>query len=105
LNPLNCLDKFNVTFLKNIGIVLLYKLFDINGNEKESLFYHQHAVELIAENQFILYDNDYLNTTRENPEVGTPRLIIIEIDESTMEAHEIWSYTAPAEYYAPPETC
>ena len=77
------------------------KMFDKHGNEKQSLFYHGHAVEVIAKNRFIIHDNDYFNTSRDNPEelVGIPRMIEVVINEETMTMNETWSWAAPAEYF------
>jgi hypothetical protein len=78
-----------------------FQMFDRHGNEKESLFYHGHAVEPIGPNQFILFDNDYFNTTRENPvdSPGISRMLEVVIDEESMTMNETWSWAAPAEYF------
>jgi len=76
-------------------------MFDKHGKEKESLFYHAHAVEPIDSNHFILFDNDYFNTTRENPEEspGISRMIEVVYDEETMTMNESWSWSAPEDYF------
>jgi hypothetical protein len=77
------------------------KMFDRHGNEKESLFYHGHAVEVIGPNSFIIHDNDYFNTTRNNPQeaTGIPRILEVIVNEETMTMNETWSWLAPAEYF------
>ena len=77
------------------------RMFDRHGNEKQSLFYHSHAVEVIGPNSFILHDNDYFNTTRDNPQEasGIPRMLEVVVDEETMTINETWSWLAPAEYF------
>jgi hypothetical protein len=77
------------------------RMFDRYGNEKQSLFYHGHAVEVIGPNSFILHDNDYFNTTRDNPmeASGIPRILEVVVDEETMTMNETWSWLAPAEYF------
>jgi len=75
-----------------------FTMFDINGNQKDSLFYHQHAVEKINENTYILFDNDLHNKT--NPNNERSRIVEITIDETTMTANESWVWTAPHSYYS-----
>ena len=77
------------------------RMFDRHGNEKQSLFYHAHAVEVIGPNSFILHDNDYFNTTRDNPQeaLGIPRILEVIVDEETMTMNETWSWLAPSEYF------
>jgi hypothetical protein len=77
-----------------------FRMYDKHGNEKESLFYHAHAVEPIDSNHFIIFDNDYFNTTR-NPEEspGISRMLEVVYDEETMTMNETWSWAAPADYF------
>ncbi|MFX0198767.1 MAG: aryl-sulfate sulfotransferase [Candidatus Hodarchaeota archaeon] len=74
-----------------------FTLFDRHGNQRKTLFYHAHAVEKMDEDTFILFDNDKHNQT--NPENPQSRLLEITINETTMTAHESWSWTAPPAYY------
>ncbi|MHA2247466.1 MAG: aryl-sulfate sulfotransferase [Candidatus Hodarchaeales archaeon] len=75
-----------------------FTLFDLHGKQKESLFYHPHALEKIDENTFILFDNNFHN------QIGNfnarNRMLEITIDEKTMTANESWAWTAPREYYS-----
>jgi len=83
--------------------------YDIDGEIKESLWYHPHALEMVGENRFILYDNDLYNSsnpdtmTLENSQ-GNSRFLEFEIDESTKSIQEIWSWTAPNDSYYLPES-
>ncbi len=74
-----------------------YSLYDSNGNPKDNLFYHAHAVEQVDDNTFILFDNDYHNQT--NPTYPRSRILEITINETTMTANESWSWIAPQDYY------
>ena len=75
-----------------------FKLYDIYGNEKPSLFYHSHALERIGDNRFILFDNDYHNQT--NPNNMRSRIVEIEIDEDRMIANQTWVWTSPPDYFS-----
>ncbi|MHA2245894.1 MAG: aryl-sulfate sulfotransferase [Candidatus Hodarchaeales archaeon] len=76
------------------------RMFDKQGKEKQSLFYHSHAVEVIGPNRYIIFDNDYFNTTRENPrEPGISRMIEVIVNEETKTMNETWSWSAPADYF------
>jgi hypothetical protein len=74
-------------------------LYNKHGQQVDSLFYHAHAVELIGSDRFIVYDNDYYNLTRPNPEIGITRAVEIVVNETAGTATEVWSWTAPASYY------
>jgi hypothetical protein len=58
-------------------------------------------VEAIGPNSFIIFDNDYYNTTRVNPQelMGFSRTIEVIVNEETMTMNETWSWVAPAEYF------
>ncbi|MHA1907699.1 MAG: aryl-sulfate sulfotransferase [Candidatus Thorarchaeota archaeon] len=75
-----------------------FTLFDSKGVEKESLFYHAHAVEQVDNDTFILFDNDLHNQTDPNNEVS--RILEITIDETTMTANESWSWSGSSVYYS-----
>jgi len=81
-----------------------------DGVEKESLWYHSHIVKEVEPNVFIMFDNDFHNSTKldnyslgENMNIanfgGQSRLIEITLDESTMTGEVTWSYTSPAQYF------
>ncbi len=71
---------------------------DINGNVKEHLFFHGHALEMINENTFILFDNDKHNQTDNTNMIS--RMIEISIDETTFTANVTWEYAAPKSYHS-----
>ena len=74
-----------------------FTLYDINGNQKDELFYHAHAVEKVNNNTFILFDNDYHN---QDGTSARSRIVEITIDENTMTANESWVYEAPMSYFS-----
>ncbi|MFX1282123.1 MAG: aryl-sulfate sulfotransferase [Promethearchaeota archaeon] len=76
-----------------------FTLFDINGNQKDNLFYHAHAVEKINENTFILFDNDWHN--KSDPFNERSRIVEITIDTTTMIASESWIRIFPYDYFSP----
>ena len=75
-------------------------MYNLEGEEVDTLYYHTHAVELIANNTLILFDNDYWNLTRPNPEIGISGYVEFVVDEDAMTATETWTWRAPEEYYA-----
>jgi len=75
-------------------------MYNLAGEEVDTLYYHTHAVEKIAPNTLVLFDNDYWNLTRPNPEFdGISRYVEFVYDEVAMTATETWSWAAPAVYY------
>jgi hypothetical protein len=74
-------------------------LYDLDGSPVDSLFYHAHACELIGEDKFIIYDNDYWNLTRDDPLVGITRYVEFVVDETANTANATWIWTSPPEYY------
>ncbi|MGY5863445.1 MAG: aryl-sulfate sulfotransferase [Candidatus Thorarchaeota archaeon] len=74
-----------------------FTLYDIDGYQKDELFYHAHAVEKIDENKFILFDNDYHNQESSSHKVS--RMVEIEINTNTMTARETWTWEAPPNYW------
>ena len=74
-----------------------FTLFDAAGNMQEHLFFHAHAVELVDDNTFILFDNDYHNQTKLD-NYGS-RILEITIDQTTMTANESWSWTSSSAYF------
>ena len=75
-------------------------MYNLEGEEVDTLYYHTHAVELIAPNTLILFDNDFWNLTRPNPEIGISGVVEFVYDETAMTATETWTWRAPEEYYA-----
>lgn len=75
-----------------------FTLYDIHGKEKNSLFYHAHALEKIRDNTFLIFDNDFHNKTDANDRQS--RLLEIVLDEDKMQANITWEWIAPEEYYS-----
>ncbi|MFX0091410.1 MAG: aryl-sulfate sulfotransferase [Candidatus Hodarchaeota archaeon] len=75
-----------------------FTLFNKNGNQKDNLFYHAHAVEKVDENTFILFDNDYHNQTYPGKYRRYARIIEVTINETSMTANETWVWKSPEMY-------
>ncbi len=75
-----------------------FTLFDIYGNQKDSLFYHGHALEKINDDTFIYFDNDVHNQT--DALNFHSRIIEITVNESSMEAQITWKWESPKEYFS-----
>ncbi|MHA1692883.1 MAG: hypothetical protein ACTSU7_14765, partial [Candidatus Heimdallarchaeaceae archaeon] len=75
-----------------------FDLYDIEGNLKESLFYHGHALEKINEDTFIYFDNDQHN--QEDAQNRESSIIEIQIDEISREARIIWQWVSANEYHS-----
>ena len=48
-----------------------FTLYDQNGNQVSTLFYHPHGLEQIALNIFMVFDNDFLNSSNPSTYNGT----------------------------------
>ncbi len=70
-----------------------FTMYDINGVERDHLFFHAHSVEPLDNNTFILFDNDLHNQTTLKSRQS--RMLEIEINETTMTANVVWRWTAP----------
>ena len=75
-----------------------FTLRDIYGNQKDSLFYHGHALEKVNDNTFIYFDNDAHNQT--DALNFHSRIIEITINEKTMEAQITWKWESPKDYFS-----
>ncbi|MFW9906026.1 MAG: aryl-sulfate sulfotransferase, partial [Candidatus Thorarchaeota archaeon] len=75
-----------------------FTLFDQKGNQRNYLFFHAHSVEKIANNKFILFDNDMHNQTKRDNHRS--RILELVINETSLTANESWAWTAPEEYYS-----
>lgn len=75
-----------------------FTLYDINGVERNSLFYHAHAVEKIDENRFIVFDNDYHNQSDVDSRGSAIREILI--NETAMTANVSWQWVSPETYWS-----
>ncbi|MCE7740812.1 MAG: hypothetical protein GOP50_00005, partial [Candidatus Heimdallarchaeota archaeon] len=75
-----------------------FTLYDINGIERDILFYHTHSLEQISDNKFIMFDNDEHNQTDNTNHHS--RLLEITIDEDKMFANISWEWIAPTDYFS-----
>lgn len=75
-----------------------FTMYDKSGHETSHLFFHPHALERVDDNTFILFDNDHHD--QNNPNNRKSRMLEITINETTMEAHESWSWTGPLQYFS-----
>ena len=97
---MNTIYKLNHTskeLIWSLGEHGEFDLYDIHGNQKDSLWYHSHSFEYFDDNKIILFDNDFHNQT--NPNSRNTRIVEIEIDEEKKMANETWTYVAPEQYY------
>jgi hypothetical protein len=85
-----------------------FTLYDQNGKKVPSLWYHSHDLNEVSPNIFLMFDNDYHNSTKPcqlgNAYDGTgshSRILEVSVNEQTMTARAIWSWTAPSAYWTP----
>jgi hypothetical protein len=83
-----------------------FTLYNLNGQQVPSLWYHAHDVQEVAPDVFTMFDNDYFNETLPCPSTfdGTglhSRMLEIKVNEQTMTARESWVWTAPSAYWTP----
>ncbi len=91
------IDKRTGEIIWAVGKLGDFTLYDKHGNKRTTLWWHSHALEMIGPNRFVLFDNDYMNQTYLLNHRS--RLVEIVVDEETMTATEVWSWTSPKEYY------
>ncbi|NPD88865.1 MAG: hypothetical protein HGN29_09070 [Asgard group archaeon] len=75
-----------------------FDLFDIDGNQKDILFYHGHALEKISDDTFIYFDNDEHN--QDNLLQHKSRIIEIQVDEVEKKAQIVWEWASPSKYFS-----
>ncbi|MHA1686723.1 MAG: aryl-sulfate sulfotransferase [Candidatus Heimdallarchaeaceae archaeon] len=75
-----------------------FTLYDYNGKERESLFWHTHALEYLGNNTFIIFDNGLHN--QDNPLLQQSSIKEITINEDNMTANITWQWIAPEDYYS-----
>jgi len=83
-----------------------FTLYDANGKRVSSLWYHAHDVREVKPDVFLMFDNDYHNTTMPCQQEfnGTglhSRMLEIGVNEQTMTAYELWSWSAPSAFWTP----
>ena len=97
LNTFYKIDHNTGEVLWGLGEYGNFTLLNKNGEKRDNLFYHAHAVEKIDENTFILFDNDLHNqSARFN---YRSRILELKINETSMVATESWSWTPNSQYF------
>ncbi|MGV9169888.1 MAG: aryl-sulfate sulfotransferase, partial [Promethearchaeia archaeon] len=91
------IDHATGEILWSVGEYGDFTQYDIEGYEKESLFYHAHAVEPVGDDTYIVFDNDEHN--QETPLSQNSRIVEITLDHTTMTANETWVWEAPSSYW------
>ncbi|XES78518.1 MAG: aryl-sulfate sulfotransferase [Candidatus Bathyarchaeia archaeon] len=76
-----------------------FTLLDDQGNPVESLWFGCHDVMQVEPNVFIMFNNDFGNTT--DFDNGRSAMQEITVNEQDMTAEVSWSWTAPPELYSP----
>ena len=78
-----------------------FTLVDANGNvlpNGESLWYHSHDLEMVAPDVFTMFNDDFDNVTNYND--ANSQMIEFTLNEQTMTATIIRTWTAPEQYYS-----
>ena len=75
-----------------------FDLYDIDGNQKDILFYHGHALEKISDDTFIYFDNDEHN--QDSLLQHKSRIIEIQVDEIVKKAQIVWEWSSPTKYFS-----
>ncbi len=75
-----------------------FTMYDIDGIEKDILFYHGHSLEFVDDDTFIYFDNDQHNQT--NAINRQSRMIEITIDEEKLVANITWEWRSSEEYHS-----
>lgn len=78
-----------------------FTLVDANGSvlpNGQSLFYHSHDLEQVAPDVFTMFNDDFDNVTNYND--ANSQMIEFTLNEKTMTATIIRSWTAPQQYYS-----
>ncbi|MGY5874754.1 MAG: aryl-sulfate sulfotransferase [Candidatus Thorarchaeota archaeon] len=96
------INKTNGDVIWSCGRLGSLDLYNQDGEQVDSLFYHPHALEMIGPNRFIIYDNDFWNLTRPDPYFGVSRIVEITVNESEGRADILWTWDAPTGYFCPP---
>ena len=106
LNTFCKIDKTSSQTIWCVGEHGNFTLYNANGNKVPSLWYHAHDVKEVQPDVFLMFDNDYHNTTLSCPHGfnGTglhSRMLEITLNEQNMTAHSNWSWLAPSAYWTP----
>jgi hypothetical protein len=103
---LDCIVKIDYETAETVWVAGRYvgngpalTMYNLAGEEVDTLYYHTHAIEKIGPNRLVLFDNDFWNLTRPNPEIGITGHVEFTYDETDMTATETWNWRGSAEYY------
>lgn len=97
VNTFYKIDHATGEVLWSVGEYGEFTQYDLDGYEKESLFYHAHAVEPLGNNTYIIFDNDEHN--QDTPLSQNSRIIEVSLNHSTKTANETWVWKAPSSYW------
>ena len=97
INTIYKIDHKTKEVVWSLGEYGNFRLFNRYGNEIDIMFYHQHALEKIDENSFLIFDNDEHNQTDNQNKQS--RLLEFQIDTEKMFANVTWDWIAPETYY------
>ncbi|MCE7741914.1 MAG: hypothetical protein GOP50_05605 [Candidatus Heimdallarchaeota archaeon] len=97
VNSFYKIDHKTMSLIWSLGEYSNFTQYDINGQLKDILFYHAHALEKVNDNTYILFDNDQHNQTDALDQAS--RLLEITVDEERMIANVTWDWIAPKEYF------
>lgn len=99
MRHLNTFCKINLTSNQTVwclGEHGNFTFLDANGKQVPSLWYHAHDVHEVRPNVFLMFDNEYHNTTMPCPDTyegatAYSRIIEVTIDEQNKTAWVSWS--------------
>jgi hypothetical protein len=83
-----------------------FTLLDPNGNHVPSLWYHSHDVKEVQPDVFLMFDNEYHNTTTPCPDTfedttAYSRIVEVTANEQNKTAWVSWSWEAPRGDWTP----
>jgi len=98
VNSFYKIDHKTKALIWSLGEYSNFTQYGLNGQLKDILFSHAHALEKVDDNTFILFDNNQHNQT--DALAHTSRLLEITVDEERMIANVTWDWQAPKNYYS-----
>lgn len=83
-----------------------FTLLDPNGKQVPSLWYHAHDVHEVQPGVFLMFDNEYHNTTMPCPDTfedttANSRILEVTINEQNRTARVTWSWESPRQDWTP----
>lgn len=98
LNTFYKIDYSTKNIIWSLGEYGDFTLYNKHGIIMDNLFYHAHSIERIADNTFILFDNDRHNQT--DSYSRTSRIVELVIDDVNLVANESFTWEAPRSYWS-----